>query len=162
MPIYEFYCEDCNTNFNFFSSRIDTKKRPLCPKCNKRTLERIVSRFSVLRGARETDDIKMPDLDEGTLQKAMSFLEQEAKNLNEDDPKQAAHLMRKLLDTTGMNPGPGMEEALRRIEAGADPDQIEKELGGSFNEEELFNMTRKTIQKERKRPPLQDETLYYL
>ncbi|XCN71926.1 MAG: FmdB family zinc ribbon protein [Candidatus Electrothrix aestuarii] len=36
MPIYEFYCQDCNTIFNFFSSRINTEKRPDCPKCGKK------------------------------------------------------------------------------------------------------------------------------
>ncbi|MEW6003318.1 MAG: zinc ribbon domain-containing protein, partial [Nitrospirota bacterium] len=64
-------------------------------------MERLMSRFSVLRGTKEEDDSGMPELDENKMMKAMSFLEQEAQNLNEDDPKQAAQLMRKLFDTTG-------------------------------------------------------------
>ena len=27
MPIYEFYCPDCNTLFNFFSRTINTSKK---------------------------------------------------------------------------------------------------------------------------------------
>jgi hypothetical protein len=28
MPIYEFYCEDCHTIFNFFSKNVNTTKKP--------------------------------------------------------------------------------------------------------------------------------------
>jgi len=35
MPIYEFYCEDCNTLFNFFSRTVNTDKQPPCPRCRK-------------------------------------------------------------------------------------------------------------------------------
>jgi uncharacterized protein YlaI len=35
MPIYEFYCSRCNTMFNFFSSRVNTGKKTMRPKCDK-------------------------------------------------------------------------------------------------------------------------------
>jgi putative FmdB family regulatory protein len=162
MPIYEFYCTYCNTIFNFFSPRINTEKKPLCPDCNKVPLDRIISRFSVSKGAKEQDDMGIPELDERKVQKAMSFLEKEAGNLNEDDPKQAAHLMRKLFNTTGINLGSEMEEALRRMEAGEDPDKIEEEMGDIISEENLFKAPPKASQKVRKKPPERDETLYYL
>jgi hypothetical protein len=56
-------------------------------------------------------------------------------NLNEEDPKQAAHLMRKLFGAMGMPMNTGMEEALRRMEAGEDPDKIEDEMGDVFEED---------------------------
>jgi hypothetical protein len=31
MPIYEFYCPDCNTIFNFFSRTINTSKKTPMP-----------------------------------------------------------------------------------------------------------------------------------
>ena len=46
MPIYEFYCPDCNTLFNFFSRTVNTTKTPNCPKCNIRPLERQMSAFA--------------------------------------------------------------------------------------------------------------------
>jgi putative FmdB family regulatory protein len=49
MPIYEFYCPDCNTLFNFFSRTINTAKQPTCPKCRTRTLERQMSAFAFHR-----------------------------------------------------------------------------------------------------------------
>ncbi len=162
MPIYEFYCDECNTIFNFFSSRVNTEKRPLCPRCNQGPLERIISTFAVLRGSKEQEDQGIPGLDESRLEKAMSMLEKEAGKMNEDDPRQAALLMRKLCDTTGLNLGSGMEEALRRLEAGEDPEKIEKDMGDLLNGDEPFTLLKKTIKKGGKKPPLRDETLYYL
>ncbi len=162
MPIYEFYCTDCNTIFNFFSSRINTEKRPLCPQCKRGPLDRVISTFAILRGAKEEDSTGLPDLDETKMEKAMSMMEREAHGLNEDDPRQTAQLMRKLCNNTGINLGSGMEEALRRMEAGEDPDKIEKEMGDLLNEEDLFKKTPKVSQKVRKEPPLRDEKLYYL
>jgi putative FmdB family regulatory protein len=162
MPIYEFYCNDCNTIFKFFSSRVNTEKRPMCPKCDKGPLERLISGFAFLKGAKEQDEMGMPDLDEAKLGKAMSLLEREAENLNEDDPRQAAHLTRKLFDITGLDLGSRMEEALRRMEAGEDPEKIEEEIGDVLKEEDLFNKSPKTSKKAKKKPPARDETLYYL
>lgn len=104
----------------------------------------------------------MPEMDEVKLQKAMSLLEREAKNFNEDDPKQAANLTRKLLDITGLDLGSGMEEALRRLEAGENPEMIEKEMENVFNEENLFQASSKAPKKMKKKPPERDETLYFL
>jgi putative FmdB family regulatory protein len=162
MPIYEFYCADCNTIFNFFSRRINTEKRPMCPKCNKGPLERLISRFSFLKGTKEQDDMEMPELDESKAQRALSLIEREAQDVNEDDPRQAAHLMRKLFDTTGMNLGSSLEEALRRMEAGEAPNKIEEEMGDILSEEDLFKVSPKVSQKFKRKPPERDETLYYL
>ncbi len=131
MPIYEFYCRKCHMLFNFFSSSVNTEKRPLCPKCNKVKLERKMSRFAMVRNRGEQDDAGMPDIDEGKMAQAMNLLSQEAEHMDENDPKQAANLMRKLSDMTGMNLGSGMEEALKRMEAGEDPEQIEAGDGRS-------------------------------
>lgn len=162
MPIYEFYCADCNTIFNFLSHRINTEKRPMCPKCNKGHLERIISRFSFLKGKKEQDDMGIPELDESKVQRALSLIEQESHDVNEDDPVQAAHLMRKLFDATGINLGSRLEEALRRMEAGEDPNKIEEEMGDILSEEDLFKVSPKVSRKFKRKPPERDETLYYL
>ena len=162
MPIYEFYCADCHTIFNFFSYRIDTEKKPSCPKCQRRPLNRVISSFAVLRGVKEEDDMGLPDLDETKMEKAVSMMEKEAQNLDENDPKQAAQLMRRLCSTTGMDLGKGMEEALRRMEAGEDPDTIEKEMGDLLNGKDLFKKSSKVYRKTSKKPPNRDEKLYYL
>jgi putative FmdB family regulatory protein len=161
MPIYEFYCEDCNTIFNFFSNRVNTEKRPVCPKCNKRTLERLVSRFSVIKGAKEDAD-GMPDIDAKKLEQAMSLVERESGRLEKGDPRDIASVMSRVFDTAGMRPGPGMEQVLRRLESGEDPDKLESELGDSMTEDDLVDMFPRPVSRRRGSPPAQDETLYYL
>jgi putative FmdB family regulatory protein len=162
MPIYEFYCPNCHVIFNFFSKSINTEKKPSCPKCGKLKLERRMSVFASPRHQEGEDEAPMPDIDEGKMEKAMSLLAREAENLDEDNPKQAANLMRKLSDLTGVNLGSGMEEALRRMEAGEDPEAIEAEMGDLLEGEEPFAFEKKSIAGARFRPPRVDETLYDL
>ncbi len=90
MPIYEFYCEKCNTIYNFFSKSVNTKKTPTCPKCKKYKLSRQVSVFAVTGKAKEGSDLEDLSFDEGKMEKAMQMLEKDAGNINEEDPKQAA------------------------------------------------------------------------
>ena len=111
MPIYEFYCAECHMVFNFYSRTINTDKRPLCPKCGRIKLSRQMSSFAVIRGAKEDSDTGLPDIDESKLEKAMGALASEAEGIDEDDPRQAAKLMRKLTQMTGLELGAGMEEA---------------------------------------------------
>ncbi len=162
MPIYEFYCQDCHTIFNFFSLKVNTEKMPMCPKCQKRKLDRQMSSFAVLRGATEENDLDMPDIDESKLEKAMGMLAKGAENMDEEDPRQAANLMRQLSDMTGLNLGSGMEEALKRMEAGEDPEKIEQEMGDLLEEEPPFESGSKRGARSKRGAPFKDETLYEL
>ena len=162
MPIYEFYCENCNTIFSFFSRTVNTEKRPDCPKCEKKELPRRMSKFSVTGRASEDDADDMP-FDADKMEKAMEMLAGEAENINEDDPRQAAGLMRRLSSMTGVEYGPGMQEALARMERGEDPEQIEAEMGDVLENEDPFLMPEKRGPGSRKQPaPYRDETLYDL
>jgi len=161
MPIYEFYCQKCHMIFNFFSKSINTEKRPQCPKCQTVKLERRLSLFATPRDRGEMDEEGFPDMDESKMEKAMNLLAKEVEHVDEDDPRQAANLMRKLTDMTGMNLGSGMEEALSRMEAGEDPEKIEAEMGDII-EEEPFGFKRKSVGLSRNRPPKVDEKLYDL
>jgi putative FmdB family regulatory protein len=163
MPIYEFYCDDCNTIFNFFSRSVNTTKRPKCPHC-RRTLARQMSAFAVAGRAKEggADGDELP-FDEARMEKAMQALAGEAESINEDDPRQAANLMRKLTDMTGLELGPGMTEALRRMERGEDPDQIEAEMSDLLEGEDPFQPAGKKGARAGRRPaPRRDDTLYDL
>ena len=163
MPIYEFYCKRCNTIFNFFSNSVNTDKKPGCPNCQKVKLERRLSTFSTLKNRGENDDQSpLPDLDESGMEKAMGLLAREAEHLDENDPRQAANLMRRLSDMTGLNLGPGMEEALARMEAGEDPEQIEADMGDLLEGEDPFNLKKKAGKFLKNAQPKVDEKLYYL
>lgn len=162
MPIYEFYCPDCHMIFNFFSGRINTEKKPDCPKCNKRKLDRKMSTFSSPKNREETDEFPIPDMDEAKMEQAMNLFAKEAEHMDENDPRQAADMMRKLTDIAGIDMGPGMEEALSRMEAGEDPEQIEQEMGDLLEDEDIFNIKKKAYKPIKTPPPRVDDTMYYL
>jgi len=96
------------------------------------------------------------------MERAFESFMREAEHVNENDPKQMASLMRKFTSKTGINLGGSMEEALSRMEAGEDPDQVEKEMGDLFNDENLpFDIMKKKTLREN-RPAMHDEKLYEL
>jgi len=125
-------------------------------------LERRMSTFSTLKNRGAEDDMAIPDMDESKMEKVMSVLAKEAEHLDENDPRQAANLMRKLTDMTGLNLGPGMEEALARMEAGEDPEQIEAEMGDLLEGEDPFSLKRNASKLFKQLPPKVDDKLYYL
>ena len=162
MPVYEFYCPDCHMIFNFLSRRVNTEKRPDCPRCRRAKIERQVSLFAISRNRTEAG---MPDLDESRMEQPMMALASEAEGMDEEDPRQMARMMRKLYDATGLKLGDGMEEAIRRMEAGEDPDQIEEQMGDLLEEEDPFGEgTTKGLRNLRRKyfRPAVDDTLYAL
>ncbi len=163
MPVYEFYCADCHAIYNFFSPSVNTDKRPACPKCGRLDLERKASLFAISKGLKE-DAGGMPDLDEAGLEHALAAMAGELEGMNEDDPRAAAQMMRKLFSASGMNLGPGMEEALRRMEAGEDPESIEADMGDVLEQEEPLAGTSRARLKALRRllPPRVEQTWYSL
>lgn len=171
MPVYEFYCPDCHTIYNFFSRRVDTTTRPACPSCNRPDLGRLASLFAISkgRGESEEDADLPPGMDEEKMMRAFEAMAGDFENVDENDPKQAAKMMRRLFEGTGMKLGDGMEEAIRRMEAGEDPDQVEAEMGDVLEQEDPFSGTSAKSSlpnlKELRRellPPKRDETWYPL
>ncbi len=170
MPIHEFYCPDCHRIFNFLARRPNVSKRPACPCCTRTHLERRISRFAISKGQSEAaqapDDMDLPPgLDEAKMERVLTEMASEAENINENDPRQMARMMRKLYDGTGLSLGEGMDEAMRRMETGEDPDAIEADMGDLLeNEDFLFGKGKSGLKgmARRLRPPEVDETLYDL
>lgn len=163
MPIYEFYCDGCHTIFNFFSKTINTTKCPKCPRCKTRPLTREISLFAIGGRKKEEDATDDFPIDESKMEQAMQMLASEAEHIDEDDPRQAANLMQKLTDMTGMELGPGMQEAIQRMKDGQDPDEIEAQMGDLLEAEDPFLLPVKKGKTARKnQPPRRDETLYDL
>jgi hypothetical protein len=160
--------------FNFLSRSANTQKRPDCPRCGRPQLQRQVSRFAISRNRPEKSDEEEdspfpPGFDEARFEKAMEELAREADTLDEDNPRHMAHLMRRLFSSTGMEISGRMEEALRRLESGEDPEAIEEEYGDLFDEEgelpfqfgEAKASSVRAIAR-KLRPPQVDDTLYEL
>ena len=76
MPIYEFFCPDCNTVFNFLSRRPSTDKRPDCPNCGRKELAKLMSPFATIGKAKESSGDGLPEgLDESRMEQAMAGLD---------------------------------------------------------------------------------------
>lgn len=140
MPIYEFYCEDCHRIYRFLSRRVDTTTRPACPRCGRKKLTRRPSTFAVSRGLTEPAGPDLPDgVDEAALEQTMAELAAEADRIDEDDPRQAARLMRRMFEATGMPVGDAMQEMISRMEAGEDPESLEEEFADALEEEPFLD-----------------------
>ena len=161
MPIYEFFCRECNTIFNFLARRINTETIPDCPKCG-RQLKKLLSSFATIGRAAAPGDEDLPQgFDEAKMERALGELAREAEKMNEEDPKAMASLMRRFSDKTGLALNENMEKALARLEAGEDPDRIEKEMADVFTDEDALPFAFKQVRGgSRPRPPVHDETLY--
>ena len=140
MPIYEFACPKCRRIYNFLSKRINPSHTPTCPKCGNKKLSRQMSRFAALKGVPEPSSAgaaegpegagPMPDLDDPRVERAMSEMERDMEHLDENNPRHMAHMLKKMKDI--MPPGSipkEMDVAIRRLEAGEDPDKIEEDMG---------------------------------
>ena len=139
MPIYEYYCPPCHTVYSFLSRSMSHTKIPKCPKCGRGKLEKKVSRFAISKGLTESDGAPDPfeNVDESKMEELMMEM---APHLDEnsdgpEDPRQMAALMKKMFDVTGTQPNDAMMEAMRRMEAGEDPDRIDQEMGGELDGE---------------------------
>ena len=139
MPIYEFACPDCRRIFSFLSKRTDPDRLPLCPKCGNKKMAKQMSRFAAPRRAKEPaakgdindgNESPMPDFDDPRIARAMSEMERDMEHLDENNPRHMAQMMRKMKDL--MPPGTmpkEMDIAIKRLEAGEDPEKIEADMG---------------------------------
>jgi putative FmdB family regulatory protein len=148
MPIYEFLCMDCNRIFSFFSRSFKEERIPKCPKCHGMNMTKqisLVARHISKSRKASGGDSTSPDMDrpydpgeEAKMEKAMKILEKEMAGINEEnpDPRQLGRLMRRMSEITGEPMPEEMNEAVRRLEAGEDPEKIEEEMGDLFGDGE--------------------------
>jgi putative FmdB family regulatory protein len=168
MPMYEFFCRECNRIYTFYSRTVNTEKTPPCPKCNRPDLQRMISPFAVKSRSKGNGDAgetgETPDLpiDESRMEQAIGALASEAEGIDENNPRQAANLMRRFSALAGLKLGDKMEDAISRMEAGEDPESLEKEMG-NLDENDLFKLDGGASSGRALRnraAPSRDETLY--
>ena len=139
MPVYEFLCPSCNTVFSFHSFKVATDRVPSCPKCGSDDLERVPSRFGVgTAGKSANSDLGGGDdggLDDPRMEREMMRLASELEGMDENDPRQMAAAVRRMTEIAGEPVTPAMEEMIRRLEAGEDPEKVEEELGDALEDE---------------------------
>jgi putative FmdB family regulatory protein len=170
VPIYEFLCADCNALFNFFSSRVNTEKRPDCPRCGRKRLERRPASFATLKhGPGEDSGDPLDELDDSGLERAMESMARELEGLGDsEDPRLFARVLRQMGRSSGLEMGPKMEELLGRLESGAHLDDLEAEMESGNGEsgdgedfDDFFRLKKKLAMLHKKRPRV-DPELYFL
>ena len=116
MPIYEYLCHHCQRRVSLLwrsFADIETKAA-VCPRCGGTHLTRLISRVAVVRSEESRlDDLADPSALGG---------------LDENDPKSLARFMRKMAAETGEDLGPEFNEVVGRLEAGEDPEAIERDM----------------------------------
>lgn len=164
MPFYEFYCDACHRVFNYYSKQINTDKSPDCPRCEKKSIQRLISNFSPLR-----DMVPLKDRG-GFLTKndpqaeySKQFLNDELKKINTNNPRQMATVLKKLGDLTGNNLGSNMQKVLSQIEQGGNIEELQIELESILTKyEETTETEFGTHQSKTNLPPAIDEEVYDL
>lgn len=153
MPIYEYLCPHCNRIFSFLARSGQVDKQPTCPKCGASDLTRRISRFAFVRasGGRPRADTGGMDAgpvdrdpretgaeppDDPRVEREMMRLMQDAEGLDESDPRQLGSFMRRMSALSGEPLDPEMEDAVRRLESGEDPEKVEEDMGDLFGDEE--------------------------
>jgi len=136
MPIYEFACPKCRRIFSFLSKRINPGRQPVCPQCGNKKMAKQISQFALTKGLKEAPgpaaaaDPAMPDLDDPRVARAMGDLERDMAHLDENNPRHMAQLMKKMKDLMPAGSLPKeMDLAIKRLEAGEDPEKIEADMG---------------------------------
>ena len=135
MPVYEFLCPSCNRIFSFHSFKVDPDKVPSCPKCNAVDLRRVPSRFGVGAAQKSESGGDGDPMDDPRPEREMMKLASDLEGMDENDPRQMAAAVRKMTELAGEPVTPAMEEMIRRLEAGEDPERIEEDLGDAIEDE---------------------------
>jgi len=145
--MYEFLCEDCNRVFSFLSrAAAASKRKAKYPKCGSLKMSRLLSRFAVARKSTSTLSCEQTgDAKSGTgigsnleadprMDGATAELERDMASIDENNPRQVAAAMRRLSAATGEPLDPAMEEAVRRLGAGENPEKVEEAMADAFPE----------------------------
>jgi hypothetical protein len=137
MPIYEYYCPDNHTIYQFYAKTLaQGQTTPKCPDNPKLRLRKLVSAFAITTpGGKDESAEKKPEpagdsAEDARMEAAMGAMESEFSSIDENDPKAMGRMMRRMSEVTGEKMEGQFEEVVRKLEEGADPDSLEDQLGG--------------------------------
>jgi putative FmdB family regulatory protein len=118
MPLYDYYCPDCQNRFDLFLTYSDYGKKPVtCPNCGGKHARRRIPRVRVAK----SEESRMDSL-------AGDFSDPSALEGLEKDPRAMGQMMRKMGNEMGEQLPPEFNDVVDRLEKGQSPEEIEKEL----------------------------------
>ncbi len=116
MPIYEYRCGNCKRRVSIFFRSFSAVGEARCPNCDSADLTRLVSKVAALK----SEEARLESLSDPS-----NF-----GDVDENDPKSMARFMRKMGNEMGEDMGPEFGEMVDRLEAGENPEEIEKSMPG--------------------------------
>jgi hypothetical protein len=134
MPIYEYYCRENHTIYQFYAKTLaQGKTTPRCPDNPKFRLQKMVSAFAINSGgtpdeAAEKPPAAAPSAEDRRLDAAMDSMEREFSGMDENNPKEMARMMRRMTQVSGEKLDGQLEEVVRKLEEGVDPDSLEDKM----------------------------------
>lgn len=144
MPIYEYYSPETHKIYSFFAKTLAQGQRtPRCPDNPDARMVKLLSSFAVVGAKPKSEGGEASPASDGAagagddarIEAAMNAMEREFSGLDENDPRAMARLMRRMAEMSGEKLDEPMEEAVRKLEEGADPDSLEEQLGDAFGPE---------------------------
>jgi hypothetical protein len=142
MPIYEYYCPDNNRIYQFFARTLAQGRTvPPCPDNPKYRMRKVLSRFAVggagqsPGGAQEAPSGGGPE--DARMEAAMGAMEREMAGVDESDPRAMGRMIRRMAEISGEKIDGDMEEVVRKLEEGADPDSLDSEFGADLRDENV-------------------------
>ncbi len=146
MPIYEYYCPDNNRIYQFFAKTLaQGGSVPKCPDNPAYRMRKMLSGFAVVSGGRKGASEEAPAAaadgqpggtgEDPRMDAAMEAMEREFSSVDENDPRAMGRMMRRMTELTGEKIDGEMEEVVRKLEEGADPESLEEQLGGGDSPE---------------------------
>ena len=183
MPIYEFMSQNTGKIYSFFAhSPSYAEKIPLCPDGKKYKMEKMMSGFSITGQKEEAPEMPASDsgddpndpfagMDPGQAEKVMKELEGAMGGMDEDnpDPRQMGSLMRKMCELSGETMDEPMEEVVRKLEEGMNPEDLEDRMGefmedGDIDQAQSKDETHESTQSKLRKlllaRPIRDPQLY--
>jgi hypothetical protein len=141
MPIYEYYCPDNHTVYQFYAKTLaQGSKIPRCPDNPAFRMRKLLSSFAITRGAPDAPPTEAAaaaePAEDARMEQALGAMEREFSSVDENDPRAMARMMRRMSELTGERIDGEMEEVVRKLEEGADPESLEDQLGDGPGEGE--------------------------
>ncbi len=114
MPTYDYRCLNCKKRFSVFMTYAEYGQKPVsCPHCSSDQVRRRIGRVRFARSEESRlENLADPDNLDG----------------RDEDPRALGRMMRKMSNEMGEEMGPEFNDVIDRLEAGQDPEEIEKTM----------------------------------
>ena len=118
MPTYEYRCQQCRRRNAYSVRGFNPPEAPTCAHCGSTNQNRVISRVAIMKSEEARLD---------ALSDPSAF-----GDLDENDPKSMARMMRKMGSEMGEDLPPEYNEMMDRLEAGESAESIEQSMGDTL------------------------------